>query len=430
MLDITGEHIKELNDSDLRTLIGRLCECELSSKGQAISSVTMGGHQNAKDGGIDVMVNVHEILEKGDFIPNRVTGFQVKRTDMLPGKIFKEMCPKGELKKSIIDIAKINGAYVIVSSQASTSDSSLILRRGAMHQAISSAGKDLTIVLDFFDCERVASWVRSYPPMILWVREKISKPIQGWKPYDNWANCPKGITEKYLFDKDIRVYLNSNSDSTGMSGLMGIQAMRNDLDRPNTCIRLVGLSGVGKTRFVQALFDSRIGKKALDTRKVFYTDMSLNPYPSPIEFAEELVAIGKNSILIIDNCHPKLHRELALICSKYNNKINLLTIEYDIKEDQTENTQVYKLEPASNNLIELIIKNRFNFLDEKTVTQISEFSGGNSRIAMALCNTFNRGEIATRLKDNQLFERLFYQNNPFDTELMKIAEVCSLYITS
>jgi hypothetical protein len=50
MLEITGDEIAQLNDSDLSSLIGILCEADLSSMQLQTAGVTWGGNQNAKDG--------------------------------------------------------------------------------------------------------------------------------------------------------------------------------------------------------------------------------------------------------------------------------------------------------------------------------------------------------------------------------------------
>jgi hypothetical protein len=56
MLEITPNDIALLNDTDLRTLIGLLCEAELRKRGLSAAAATWGGHQNAADGGLDVRV--------------------------------------------------------------------------------------------------------------------------------------------------------------------------------------------------------------------------------------------------------------------------------------------------------------------------------------------------------------------------------------
>jgi hypothetical protein len=56
IFEVTPEHIEVLSDSDLRTLVGYLAEQEAIRFGYSPSSVTCGGHQSAKDGGVDVRV--------------------------------------------------------------------------------------------------------------------------------------------------------------------------------------------------------------------------------------------------------------------------------------------------------------------------------------------------------------------------------------
>lgn len=426
MLEINGKDISELSDSDLRAVIGLLCEAELRTYGLPTAAVTWGGHQNAKDGGIDVRIDLLSPVQTDSFIPRSKTGFQVKKPDMPRAEILNEMRPKGKLRQVIRDLVDSKGAYIIVSSQGSTADSALKDRKQAMLDALSDYPNYTDIKLDFYDRERIAGWVRSHPALVLWVREKIGRPIQGWRTYENWANCPLGIEEEYMLDEHVRLYCEPNSYSQGLAISDGINEIRNILHRPASSTRLVGLSGVGKTRLLQSLFDARIGEKPLNKSIVFYTDMSDGPNPDPINFAERLVALKSRFILAVDNCPPDLHRRLSLICSKPNCLVSLITIEYDVRDDQPEETDVFRLEPASTELIEKVILKRFSHITEIDARSIANFSGGNARIAIALGNTVKRGDNLSELKDNDLFNRLFQQRNEPNSSLLRAAEACSL----
>src|SRR5260221_547862 len=105
MLEITPDDIALLNESDLRTLVGLLCEADLKTQALSPRQVTWGGHQNAEDGGIDVRVGLPPETLIDGFIPRPDTGFQVKREDLQPKKIPAEMCPSGSLRNSIQDLA-------------------------------------------------------------------------------------------------------------------------------------------------------------------------------------------------------------------------------------------------------------------------------------------------------------------------------------
>ncbi|MCW8899305.1 MAG: hypothetical protein OQK95_01375, partial [Gammaproteobacteria bacterium] len=238
MLEITGKDINELNDTDLRSLVGLLCEAELSANGLATAGVTWGGHQNAKDGGLDVRVAVSRISYTDGFVPKAATGIQVKKPDMAPAAILNEMRPKGKLREVIKDLAVSKGAYIIVSSTGSTSDSALTDRKKAMRDALSELDNASNLTVDFYDRERIAGWVRNYPSLVLWVREKIGNPIEGWRPYGNWANSPNGIEEEYLLDGDVRLHNGTEPSSDGMAAVDGINSIRKTLSCPRSSVRL------------------------------------------------------------------------------------------------------------------------------------------------------------------------------------------------
>lgn len=426
MIEVTGNDIKDLSDIDLRSLIGLLCEAELRENNIPTAGVTWGGHQNARDGGIDVRVEIAATLTKDNYIPNSKTVFQVKKPDMPRAEIINEMRPNGELREVIRKLINDGGAYIIVSSQGSTADSALEHRKDAMREAIADCPNASNATLDFYDRERIAGWVRSHPSIVLWVRDKVGKALQGWKMYGNWSNCPNGTAEEYILDGHVRLYNSTNPHSEAFSAVDGINKVREILHRPSTSVRLVGLSGVGKTRFLQALFDERIGAKPLNQSQVFYTDISDSPDPDPRNFGERLIALRRPAILAVDNCPPDLHRNLTSVCSASSSQINLITVEYDVRDDQPEETEVFRLEPASSELIEKVIHMRFEHVSQVDTRTIAEFSGGNARIAIALAKTLEKNENLANLRDEELFVRLFKQRNESNSDLLKVAEVCSL----
>jgi hypothetical protein len=111
MFEITRDDIAALNDEDLRMLIGLLCEAELRRANLPVSTVTWGGSQTAKDGGLDVRVALPQGTKIEGFIPRPATGFQVKKPDMPPSEIAKEMKPNGVLRPVIEELAAASGAY-------------------------------------------------------------------------------------------------------------------------------------------------------------------------------------------------------------------------------------------------------------------------------------------------------------------------------
>jgi hypothetical protein len=104
----------------------------------------------------------------------------------------------------------------------------------------------------------------------------------------------------------------------------------------------------------------------------------------------------------------------------------VLTIEYDIREDQPEGTDVFALEPSSDSLIEELVKLRFQGISAVDAGRIAGFSGGNARIAIALAATIEKTETIAQLTDHELFARLFQQRHQPDAALSLAAQNLSL----
>lgn len=426
LLEITGDNIARLDDAELRALIGLLCEADYRLAGLPTKGITWGGHQDARDGGLDVVVRGETPPPQNSFVPRSITGFQVKKSDMPRTEILKEMQPNSILREEIKALIQERGAYIIVSSSGSTTDTALRNRTDAMKEAVANENNHQNLHFDFLDRGRIATWVRSHPSLILWVRNKIGRQLNGWRPYENWANAPGGIEEEYLLDDGLRLHDGTKPRDKGMSAKDGLLKFRSALSTAGTSVRLAGLSGVGKTRLVQALFDERTGEQALNPSQAFYTDISNSPDPDPRTFAEQLISEKTRAILIVDNCPPDLHRRLTQISSVSHSTVSLLTVEYDVRDHLPEETSVFRLEPASEEIIEKLIRKRFSHISQVDTRTIAKFSGGNARVAITLANTVQQGETLSGFHDEELFERLFRQRHDSNESLLISAEVCSL----
>lgn len=426
MFEITAEDIALLNDKDLRELIGLLCESEVRRRGLPTSSVTWGGDQNAKDGGLDVRVALPPDTIIQGFIPRPAAGFQVKKPDMPRAAILAEMRSSDEVRPVIHELAEQAGAYIIVSSNGSTSDSALRNRLSAMAEAVSNLENKKGLYLQFYDRSRIATWVRDHAGLIPWVRRAIGKAVSGWQSYGAWAYVPEGASGEYLLDEELRIQTGHKEARDGLQAVDGLNQIRAILHQPGTVVRIVGLSGVGKTRFVQALFDARVGEASLDPSLAIYANMSDSPDPQPTGLASDLIAARTRAILVIDNCPPELHRSLSELARAGGSSISVVTIEYDIREDEPEGTEVFSLEPSSSDLIERLVKQRFPTLSSVNAQTVAEVSGGNARIAIALAATVEKNESVAGLTDEDLFRRLFQQRQEHNESLLLAAQACAL----
>lgn len=242
----------------------------------------------------------------------------------------------------------------------------------------------------------------------------------GWQRFDDWSNTKAEIEAEYFIDDKVKVISPNHKQNNELSVVDGINEIRKKLNSINSSVRLVGLSGVGKTRFAQALFDERIGESSLDHRNAWYCDLGDSPIPMPEHFIEELIQKDKPYILIVDNCGQDTHANLTR--KVQNSQIALMTIEYDVKDDLPERTDVYKLKPISVEIVQKVIERHYPHINNLNSRKIAEFAGGNYRLALAIASNIERTDNLALLTDKELFERLFWQQGHVDTELLKVAQ--------
>ena len=188
----------------------------------------------------------------------------------------------------------------------------------------------------------------------------------------------------------------------------------------------MGLSGVGKTRFAEALFDGDDGDGHLDPAMAYYTNMADDPNPQPHGLASQLIAEDRRAILVVDHCPQELHRRLSELCRSANSKLSVLTVELDISEDQPEGTSVFKLRSASDRLIEQLIRRRVPAVSEIDLGSITRFSDGNAAVAIALASTIGMSETIGTVTDAVLLRRYVHQIHEHDESLFQMAQACSL----
>lgn len=425
MFEVTGGDISLLNDDDFRTLATRLSLAKLSRLSLPLSGVTAGGDQNAADGGLDVRVSRPVGSLNGDFIPRDETGIQVKLPDMPRSAIISEMRPNGALRPVIAELAEQGGAYVIISAKGSVSDSSLKSRRAAMREAVADHTNAAALHTDFYDRDRLANWLREYPGISAWVLERAGRAIKGWQSLANWSEGGAS-SQPYLIDDSGCITDERSREQENLPILEGISRIRQSLVQPGKCVRLIGLSGLGKTRLVEALFDGEVGSDPLPAALAVYTDNADEPDPSARDMARRFVESGQRVILIVDNCNPATHAALSQNCSANGSSVSLITVEYDVRDDEPEGTDVFRLGTASEGIIDQWLERTCPHVSQVDRRRIAAFSDGNFRVAKALAHTINKGETLGTLNDRSLFERIFHQRNAPDHSLMNAAEICSL----
>ena len=424
MLELNKNALLGLNENQLEDLVGRLAEAEVVACGGLRSEVRSGGSINAPDGGVDVRVDVVSTTFISGFIPRPNTIFQCKKSEMPRSSILAEMRLQEELRPVIEEQDAQNGGYVIVSLDDDCTETMLNNRLQAMREATKGYN---AIHLDFIDLSRLHQWLRQHPSIMIWTREILGQQLSGWRSFGRWSHVPDGADDDFIFGSGISVMLPNDSSSPRKLTLKEAIAPTRELVRGSQkAIRIVGLSGVGKTRFVQVLFESEVGEDALDNTTVIYTDTGAEPNPSASRMIEQLISEKRRATVVVDNCSSALHSQLTNDVRQSENNIQLITVEYDIQDDQPEMTDVIKIEADGIDIAKSLVLRRYPRIGEPNAERIADCAGGNARIALALAGNVSAGENVTQLSDGTLFDRIFKQRHPEDSSLKRHAEILSL----
>ena len=420
LFEVSKTDIQALDDSALRELVGRLCQSEAHARGIGSAAVHFGGDQNASDGGADVEADFGAQCLLGGYVPKGHTVFQVKKPSMPPSVIRQELCPHGKLRPVFDTLAQEQGNYIIVSSADDVSSSARKKRVDAIKTALGSLERHIHV--NFCDVSDLVSWCNQYPAVVCWVKHTFSLESIGWQPYGDWSGAG-AHADRYLTDE---ARLQTPGNPTVLSAKDGLIAMREMLERGGSSIRLTGLSGVGKTRFVQALFENDAAEGALPADEVLYLDKQSPAKIPPLEMIDILLRKKQRAFVVVDNCSAEEHRRLTEKCVNNNSTVSLLTVEYDVQDDEPEDSKVYRMLPSSNECINRLLEQRFPDWSSESCRRIARLSGGNARIAIVLAKAARQERDFNALPDRELFRRLFWQKGQPNEEFHQTAKVCSL----
>lgn len=423
---IQPEMVQRLDDTAARQLIARLCEADIARSGLP-PCVFYGGDQRAADDGVDVEVACRPLKRLSEKLSRSVAIVQVKaeKSPFGPKRIKDEMQPKGSLRPSIAALAKDHGLYLIVSTRENPSFRVRAARLGAMRDVLNSSGLSEEVEAEFYGAQEVASWVETHPTVAIWLREVLGQPLSGWKGYGPWAYREADIDRDFILDEQGRVSLPDKTEPGTVAE--AIVAIRRDL-KSGKAVRLLGLSGLGKTRLAQALFDHRIEahEPALSPKSAVYADIGDRPSPTPEEMLAAISQSTGETVLVIDNCGQQTHNALVESSIKSSISLGLLTIEYDVRDKLAPSTRAYELDGASDKTLDEILQARYKHLSGPDRDVIVRASSGNARLAMAIAETAPQSGQLSSLEDSELFRRLFYQRAETGDELLRCARAASL----
>ena len=406
--------INGLNAIQLTQLLKILLHAEAHNFGIVQRSVEVALNITTGDGGEDGRISWQGSPEFTDYIPNKNTLFQNKATKMAPKAYGQELLTKARknnpptVKKEVDDMLSNGGSYIVFTTQELNTKQKkdrLKAMRETFVKYDKSYAKDCD--LHIYDASQIAGWVNRYLPAIVSVLHWIGRPIErGLKSYNLWQEYP-----------DLSLYPFVEVDSR--SNL--VTTLKNELLKPRSCCRIIGLSGLGKTRTAfQIFYQDEVTKNLL-----VYVDAN---HCSRIDaLISDWISLNYQAILVVDNCEYRLHESLVREISRENSQISLLSIDYNF-EQVSQKTLVKKLEPMADDELLSLLKPRYKGL-LPDLERIVRFAQGFPQMAVLLAQArLNEDPRVGELTEDELANKLLWKRDEAENkEHLKILQICSLF---
>ncbi|MCZ7398200.1 MAG: hypothetical protein O8C62_00715 [Candidatus Methanoperedens sp.] len=417
ILEVTPDDINKLDEKQLPDLLLRLLRMEAQKYEIPKSCISGSLNIKASDGGEDAHIKWIGGPDKTEWLPNRYTLFQCKATEMPPSKCKDEIVNKGELKPRVKDVFDNGGSYVLFCTDDFTVYPSELTRVEAFREAIKNTGAYYykTVDIKIYDSNKISRWVNEYVSAIVQVCSWLGRPLPNiMNTWEDWKKYPENDV-KYVQDDTLSGH---------------ISQLKNHFIGAKKVARIVGLSGLGKTRLAFEVFrppeNSQENLEAqMITDQVVYIDAA--------DDSTGLQGIIKQwrdqkleSILVVDNCELELHQRLRREIEHPDSRLSLLTLDYD--PESCDDCNFIKLKPASEEVIKGILKQSYPGLQDLDINRILEFAEGFPKIAVILAKALrdNVHDIGN-LNDNTLMEKLLWGRGPQNDDARKVISACSLF---
>ncbi|MBM5575307.1 hypothetical protein [Deefgea sp. CFH1-16] len=192
---IESADINRLNDIQLTQLLNELLRSEAYKFGITQRSVEVALNIRVGDGGEDGRISWNGGPEQTDYLPNRLTMFQNKATEMGAAAYADEIMAaeiKGnprKLKPKVEEVLDQGGAYIVFTTQELNTKQKNE-RISAVRSKLKEQGKNYadTCEIKIYDAAQIAAWVNLFIPTVVSVQNWIGNPVErGLKTFNLWS---------------------------------------------------------------------------------------------------------------------------------------------------------------------------------------------------------------------------------------------------
>ena len=404
---INGEHIAALTEQTLPELLRHLLSVEAQENGIPASAIHVASRIHTPDGGEDGRIAWTGQPDRTPFLPGRLCQFQLKAGKIGPAAAGHDVLNKNGAVKPIVRSAiEASGYYILLCAHRYV-QREIEARKARIRDAIRGAG--LTVddnQIDFRDADQIAAWVNCHPPVATWVRDRTQPGLIGpFRSWSHWAGRPEHDDSPWIEDERL-------------AALRG--DLRTSVAQPLGVARVVGMSGVGKTRLVLEAF-----RPTDDDEPTLHSFSNLVLYAVESEVGAErlneivqsLADAGNRAIVVVDECAPETHRSLSNMVLRRSSRLSLVTIDHEVATG-TQDQKTLNVAEAPQSVTQAIV-NRIPLVQHREdQLRLARFCKGFPKIAIRIGEAWLRSVPVARATDDDLIDAFVLGRRPQDRALL------------
>jgi hypothetical protein len=408
---VQAEDVAGLNQLQLTRLLKTLLILEARSAEISESAVDVGLKLEVPDGGEDGRISWTNGPDSTDFLPSNLVQFQAKAQDLGPKACADEIeTTRGSIKPMIEDALSAGGSYALFTTQ--------ILNKSQKKKRIEKIREKLeelhrpyakSASIHMFDASYIQNWSNKYASAITAILTWIGRPlIEGMKTWSSWERFDEN--QLFEFVPDV-----TRADA--------LTELRRTLENPRHCSRIIGLSGLGKTRLALEICRGDTDTNAL-TERVVYIDASFH-IPNLPGIVASWAQHGLDALIVVDNCDLKTHKQLRKEVMHPESVMSLLTLHYDPEVD-AETNHVH-IKQMSDDLIRTMLEPVYG---EKIpdLERIVNFAQGFPQMAYLLARArLDQSRDMGSLTDDELVRKMLWGSDTADPPTEALLQACSLF---
>jgi hypothetical protein len=394
VFEITKEEIERLDSLPLTNSMKKILRAEISKLKLKQSEVVVSLDINDPDAGLDAYIGC-QVPEDHPWLPPGKSGWQFKAVREFPAsKVEEEIltADRTDVKPRIKKLLGEGETYVLVIGRKDYNQDKLAEKEEELRRIFAIKGYPESKA-KVYSAGQIADWANSLPSVVAFLNSSRAN----FKDIVEWRERTRVITEPREFVSDgKRENIVTSIRKNIFSGYKGKRA---------TIIRLVGFSGVGKTRLIYEALNTDELKDLM-----LYTE---SPEKLPTSRFNE-IAMNENitAIFVIDECPHDKYVQLAKEAEGIGGRMILITLDYDVDRPRDPLDLHFTLQPLENDATDKLVQLTVPGLPDMARKKIVDFSEGYPRIAMLLSENFSSHpdllspSTLSRIGISDLFDRI------------------------